>query len=101
MPVISPYLYIRVILASFATPLLLFRIHQRGSESFYVVKTEKSLLETEQKTEKKKIRQNRIIPPHLMVRTKPYRAKVHYVSTKSCNARDLDQRKIRRKCINY
>lgn len=49
----------------------------------------------------KVLKRRRVAPPWWKPRTKKLYGKPKSYTTKSKNVRDLDQRKLRRKCINY
>lgn len=91
----------RKLLASLAIDLFLIRPqHPLRALSLTPISLEEILSDEEQKYVKKEKLKHRIIPPGQIPKGMIYKSKVHYVSTKSRNVRDLDQRKIRRKFKN-
>ena len=53
-----------------------------------------------EKLQKERRRRRRVAPPNYKNPRPRLRSRCHYISTRSRNIRDLNQRSIRRKCIN-
>ena len=92
--------FFRILLASLAIELLLFRLKPKKIVSIHITVFEETLEEVKREVKEQKIRRVVFKPVFYISKKKKYRSKLHYLSTKSRNVRDLDQRKIRRKHIN-
>ncbi len=92
---------VRTLLASFAIPTFLLRDPSHQGAWARPAALEDPLEQGESQIKRQEQRVRRVRPVYYKKIALRYRSRLHHISTKSQNVRDLDQRKIRRKCINY